>query len=90
MFFVSKVLGMLKVGMKRLFVYDRHSQQWEMEPLCVLDFYVHESHQRMGYGKKLFAFMLKVNVLLIVYNCIVFMALIMATSFKIISLIVEM
>jgi GNAT superfamily N-acetyltransferase len=26
----------------------------EVEPLCVLDFYVHESHQRQGVGKALF------------------------------------
>lgn len=26
----------------------------EVEPLCVLDFYVHESYQRQGVGKALF------------------------------------
>ncbi|CAH8602065.1 unnamed protein product [Heterobilharzia americana] len=30
-----------------------------MCPLCVLDFYVHESHQRQGCGRKLFDFMLQ-------------------------------
>ncbi|KAK7465998.1 hypothetical protein BaRGS_00037435 [Batillaria attramentaria] len=53
------IIGFLKVGRKRLFVYDRHGQQWEMNPLCVLDFYVHESRQRMGCGRRLFDFMLK-------------------------------
>ncbi|CAG8708614.1 1219_t:CDS:2, partial [Acaulospora morrowiae] len=31
----------------------------EIEPLCVLDFYVHESRQRSGHGKQLFEFMLE-------------------------------
>ena len=34
--------------------------QREVSPLCVLDFYVHESKQRCGYGKALFEAMLKV------------------------------
>ena len=29
--------------------------------MCVLDFYVHESRQRMGCGRRLFDFMLKVH-----------------------------
>ena len=33
--------------------------QYEIEPLCILDFYVHESFQRLGYGKKLFETMLE-------------------------------
>ncbi len=32
-----------------------------MEPLSILDFYVHESRQKCGHGKKLFEFMLKVG-----------------------------
>ncbi|XP_059149266.1 alpha-tubulin N-acetyltransferase 1-like [Physella acuta] len=52
------VIGILKVGSKKLFVYDNSKKQHEMEPLCVLDFYVHESRQRMGCGRKLFDFML--------------------------------
>ena len=55
------IVGILKVGRKRLFVYDRHGHQWEMNPVCVLDFYVHESRQRMGCGRRLFDFMLKVS-----------------------------
>ena len=54
-------LGILKVGTKRLFVYNHHGNVHEMEPLCVLDFYVHESRQRMGCGRKLFDFMLQVK-----------------------------
>ena len=55
------VVGLLKVGCKKLFVYDYHGAQHEMQPLCILDFYVHESCQRRGYGKKLFEYMLQVS-----------------------------
>ena len=37
-----------------------------MSPLCVLDFYVHESKQRCGYGKALFEPMLKVSCFIII------------------------
>lgn len=37
--------------------------QYEVNPLCVLDFYVHESRQRTGCGKRLFEHMLKVQYL---------------------------
>jgi len=53
------VVGLLKMGHKKLFVYDIQGNQHEMEPLCVLDFYIHESRQRKGLGKKLFEYMLK-------------------------------
>ncbi|GFN77564.1 alpha-tubulin n-acetyltransferase [Plakobranchus ocellatus] len=54
----GSAVGILKVGRKKLFVYDQCKAQHELEPLCVLDFYVHESRQRMGCGRKLFDFML--------------------------------
>ncbi|XP_030051200.1 alpha-tubulin N-acetyltransferase 1 isoform X2 [Microcaecilia unicolor] len=53
------VIGFLKVGCKKLFVLDRHGAHNEMEPLCVLDFYIHEALQRHGYGKELFQYMLQ-------------------------------
>ncbi|XP_067169996.1 LOW QUALITY PROTEIN: alpha-tubulin N-acetyltransferase 1 [Apteryx mantelli] len=53
------VVGFLKVGYKKLFLLDRDGTQNEAEPLCVLDFYVHESLQRHGYGKELFQHMLQ-------------------------------
>eukprot|EP00795_Rhopilema_esculentum_P010647 gene10647-19389_t len=53
------VVGLLKVGKKRLFVVDYHNQQLEVNPLCVLDFYVHEHRQRSGFGLRLFKFMLE-------------------------------
>jgi GNAT superfamily N-acetyltransferase len=55
------VIGILKVGAKHLYVYDSHGQVHERTPLCVLDFYVHESKQRLGYGKRLFDTMLEVS-----------------------------
>lgn len=39
----NKVLGFLKVGQKKLFVTNDFGQMKEIDPLCVLDFYVHES-----------------------------------------------
>ncbi len=64
-FFVSSnlgsIVGILKVGAKHLYVYDSNGQVHERTPLCVLDFYVHESKQRLGYGKRLFDTMLEVK-----------------------------
>lgn len=53
------VLGMLKVGRKHLFLYSETKQTFECTPLCVLDFFVHESHRRGGLGKRLFDHMLQ-------------------------------
>ncbi|XP_063147401.1 alpha-tubulin N-acetyltransferase 1 isoform X2 [Candoia aspera] len=53
------IIGFLKVGYKKLFVLDRQGAHNEVEPLCVLDFYIHESLQRHGYGKEIFQCMLQ-------------------------------
>ncbi|XP_012823288.2 alpha-tubulin N-acetyltransferase 1 isoform X2 [Xenopus tropicalis] len=53
------VIGFLKVGCKKLFVLDQKGSHIEAEPLCILDFYIHETLQRHGFGKELFTFMLK-------------------------------
>ena len=55
----NKVLGFIKVGNKKLFLRDRNYNYHEVNTLCVLDFYVHESTQRRGIGKQLFDYMLK-------------------------------
>ena len=55
----NKVLGFIKVGSKKLFLRDRNYNYHEVNALCVLDFYVHESTQRRGIGKQLFDYMLK-------------------------------
>jgi len=47
----NSVIGILKVGVKKLFVRDELANYHEISPLCVLDFYVHESQQRGGHGK---------------------------------------
>ena len=54
----GKIEGMLKVGKKELFYRDRMGKCISMSPLCVLDFYVHDSIQRKGIGKLLFLKML--------------------------------
>ena len=52
-------IGIIKVGVKKLFIRRRNGQLVEMEPLCVLDFYIHEKEQRSGFGRVLFEFMLQ-------------------------------
>ncbi|CAE6921220.1 unnamed protein product [Symbiodinium natans] len=63
-----RALGVLKVGQKRLFVEapfrscdfaDVRNIFQEIEPLCTLDFYVHEKCQRAGFGHQLFNVMLQ-------------------------------
>lgn len=54
---------MLKTGPKKLFLLDNKGNQMkEMNPICVLDFYIHESCQRMGLGKILFEHFLEVRI----------------------------
>ncbi|KJH41544.1 hypothetical protein DICVIV_12479 [Dictyocaulus viviparus] len=55
----SIVVGMLKIGRKHLYLLDENQKKYEEEPLCILDFYIHNSVQRKGNGHKLFEFMLK-------------------------------
>ena len=50
---------MLKVAVRKLYLRAEDGQMRDISPLCVLDFYVHESNQRRGQGKKLFDEMLK-------------------------------
>lgn len=52
------VVGILKVGRKSLYVFDKFGDTQHIIAHCVLDFYVHESRQRHGLGKELFDFML--------------------------------
>jgi alpha-tubulin N-acetyltransferase 1 len=49
-----KAIGLLKVGPKNLFYRDPFGGVKELKPICVLDFYVHESAQRGGIGKVFF------------------------------------
>ena len=52
----SKALAILKTGDKNLFIAGGTMSQ--IKPRCVLDFYVHESLQRMGIGLRIFEFMM--------------------------------
>jgi len=56
---LGSVVGLLKVGRKKLFLLDEVGKPNEMIPQCVLDFYVVESRQRSGCGKRLFEAMLR-------------------------------
>ena len=50
---MTTAVGIIKVGTKRLFITSAEKMH-EIEPLCILDFYVHESVQRCGTGRILF------------------------------------
>ena len=50
----ATVQGFIKVGTKDLFYRDPSGRCKEISPLCVLDFYVHDTVQRQGLGKTLF------------------------------------
>ncbi|XP_043263187.1 alpha-tubulin N-acetyltransferase isoform X1 [Colletes latitarsis] len=52
------VVGLLKTGSKNLFMFDETGTHYQLKPRCVLDFYVHESRQRMGLGNILYEYML--------------------------------
>ncbi|CAH0401802.1 unnamed protein product [Chilo suppressalis] len=55
----GEVIGLLKVGRKHLFLFDSQDKVCEVEPLCVLDFFVVGDRQRHGYGRVLFDHMLQ-------------------------------
>lgn len=57
----GEVIGMLKMGRKRLFLFDEHGEVREVEPMCVLDFYIKRDRQRLGLGYRLFNYMLNVR-----------------------------
>uniref|UniRef100_A0A0K8VWC5 Alpha-tubulin N-acetyltransferase n=1 Tax=Bactrocera latifrons TaxID=174628 RepID=A0A0K8VWC5_BACLA len=53
------VIGLLKIGTKNLYLFDSSGQTRKIDKArCILDFYIHESRQRMGVGKILFDIML--------------------------------
>jgi len=51
-------IGILKVGTKKLFIRTKTGELKEIDPPCVLDFYVVESEQRSGFGRVLYDAML--------------------------------
>ncbi|XP_015122965.1 alpha-tubulin N-acetyltransferase isoform X1 [Diachasma alloeum] len=52
------VVGLLKTGSKNLFMFDDGGVHFQLQPRCILDFYIHETRQRMGLGKVLYQHML--------------------------------
>ena len=56
-------MGGLKTGRKKLFVQEG-GPFVQIEPVCVLDFYVHEDYQRQGVGFQLFEVMFGVLLLM--------------------------
>lgn len=57
------VVGLLKVGFKQLFLRDERCHLRQVRALCLLDFYVHESRQRRGCGRRLFDCMARTECL---------------------------
>ncbi|XP_025198677.1 alpha-tubulin N-acetyltransferase 1-like isoform X2 [Melanaphis sacchari] len=53
------VVGFLKMGWKKLFLYDKQASRSEAKVYCLLDFYIHERRQRKGYGIRLMECMLQ-------------------------------
>ncbi|XP_025198590.1 alpha-tubulin N-acetyltransferase 1-like [Melanaphis sacchari] len=53
------VVGILKMGWKKLYLYNKAGSRSEAMVYCLLDFYIHESKQRKGYGKRLLLCMLQ-------------------------------
>ena len=53
----TKALALLKTGTKSLFLTGGGMNQ--INPRCVLDFYVHESLQRQGVGNRIFEYMIE-------------------------------
>jgi GNAT superfamily N-acetyltransferase len=58
------VVGILKMGWKKLYLFDKKGSRSEAMVYCLLDFYIHETRQRQGYGNKLFEHMLKVCIII--------------------------
>ncbi|KAL4168145.1 hypothetical protein KRP22_011548 [Phytophthora ramorum] len=56
---VEGVVGFLKTGIKHLFYMSPRGEYVEVDPICVLDFYVDEAWQRRGVGIQLFQHLLQ-------------------------------
>ncbi|XP_050537338.1 alpha-tubulin N-acetyltransferase 1-like isoform X2 [Daktulosphaira vitifoliae] len=55
------IVGLLKMGWKKLYLFDKKGSRSEDMVYCLLDFYIHETRQRHGYGITLLNYMLKDN-----------------------------
>ena len=56
-----KLLGYIKYSYKHLYMYLKNGKIVECDPLCILDFYILETHQRHGFGKLLFDTVLRIE-----------------------------
>ena len=52
-----------------LYGQDNHDTLCEITVMCVLDFFVHESYQRTGIGRRLFDAMLRVCMCMHLITC---------------------
>ena len=50
----SLPVGFVKIGVKHLYLLNANNALVESDPVCVLDFYISSSCQRMGLGKVIF------------------------------------
>lgn len=66
------MVGLLKMGWKKLYLFNKKGLRTEAMVYCLLDFYIHETRQRHGYGIKLMEYMLKVLKLLNIFTFIIF------------------
>jgi hypothetical protein len=57
----SIFLGFLKISTKKLYLRDSDGKQFISNPVCILDFYVHETVQNSEIGHKLFEKMLEIE-----------------------------
>jgi alpha-tubulin N-acetyltransferase 1 len=57
----SIFLGFLKISRKKLYLRDSDDKQFISSPICILDFYVHETAQNAEIGHQLFEKMLEVE-----------------------------
>ena len=59
----NQMIGFIKIGVKNLIYTGISGKLMEISPVCVLDFYVHETLQRHGFGKLLFEKVLEIEKL---------------------------
>ena len=55
----SMIVGFIKIGSRRLFLWDKMGVQHELKTVCLLDFFTYPNCQRKGYGKKMIDRLLK-------------------------------
>lgn len=59
----NEIIGFIKTGIKSLCYHDQKGKYTTIKPVCVLDFFVNENCQRLGFGKEIFDKVLEVQQL---------------------------